>query len=81
MKPGKKDVVWLHQVPFSSLPGEQKNIDTKLAERRELWFPVNTVHIVANKAWAGEKAFPAAAKLFAIALKLPLADIPTRRTP
>lgn len=28
MKPGK-DVVWL-QVPFSSLPGEQKNIDTKL---------------------------------------------------
>jgi hypothetical protein len=28
MKPGR-DVTWL-QVPFSSMPGEQKNVDTKL---------------------------------------------------
>ncbi|HDV5266837.1 TPA: glycine betaine/L-proline ABC transporter substrate-binding protein ProX [Salmonella enterica subsp. enterica serovar Typhimurium] len=70
MKPGK-DVVWL-QVPFSSLPGEQKNIDTKLPNGANYGFPVNTMHIVANKAWAEKN--PAAAKLFAI-MKLPLADI------
>lgn len=51
-----KDVVWL-QVPFSSLPGEQKNIDTKLANGANYGFPVNTMHIVANKAWA-EKTRP-----------------------
>ncbi|VEA44659.1 glycine betaine-binding periplasmic protein [Salmonella enterica subsp. enterica] len=50
MKPGK-DVVWL-QVPFSSLPGEQQNIDTKLPNGANYGFPVNTMHIVANKAWA-----------------------------
>lgn len=49
LKPGK-DVVWL-QVPFSSLPGEQQNIDTKLANGANYGFPVNTMHIVANKAW------------------------------
>ncbi|MEG0540668.1 MAG: glycine betaine ABC transporter substrate-binding protein, partial [Comamonas sp.] len=66
-----KDVVWL-QVPFSSLPGEQKDIDTKLPNGANYGFPVNTMHIVANKAWAEKN--PAAAKLFAI-IKLPLADI------
>ncbi len=70
MKPGK-DVVWL-QVPFSSLPGEQKDIDTKLPNGANYGFPVNTMHIVANKAWAEKN--PAAAKLFAV-MKLPLADI------
>ena len=70
MKPGK-DVVWL-QVPFSSLPGEQKDIDTKLPNGANYGFPVNTMHIVANKAWAEKN--PAAAKLFAI-MKLPLSDI------
>lgn len=70
LKPGK-DVVWL-QVPFSSLPGEQKNIDTKLSNGANYGFPVNTMHIVANKAWAEKN--PAAAKLFAI-MKLPLSDI------
>ncbi|MEZ2603402.1 glycine betaine/L-proline ABC transporter substrate-binding protein ProX [Kluyvera intermedia] len=70
LKPGK-DVVWL-QVPFSSLPGEQKNIDTKLSNGANYGFPVNTMHIVANKAWAEKN--PAAAKLFAI-MKLPLTDI------
>jgi glycine betaine/proline transport system substrate-binding protein len=70
MKPGK-DVVWL-QVPFSSMPGEQKDIDTKLPNGTNYGFPVNVMHIVANKAWAAKN--PAAAKLFAI-MKLPLADI------
>lgn len=70
MKPGK-DVVWL-QVPFSSMPGEQKDIDTKLPNGTNYGFPVNIMHIVANKAWAEKN--PAAAKLFAV-MKLPLADI------
>ncbi|PIJ49162.1 glycine betaine ABC transporter substrate-binding protein [Erwinia sp. OLTSP20] len=70
LKPGQ-DVVWL-QVPFSSLPGKQSGIDTKLPNGANYGFPVNTMHIVANKAWAGKN--PAAAALFA-AMKLPLADI------
>ncbi|MGL5701401.1 MAG: glycine betaine/L-proline ABC transporter substrate-binding protein ProX, partial [Kluyvera sp.] len=70
LKPGK-DVVWL-QVPFSALPGVQKNLDTKLSNGANYGFPVSTMHIVANKAWAEKN--PAAAKLFAI-MKLPLTDI------
>jgi glycine betaine/proline transport system substrate-binding protein len=70
LKPGR-DVVWL-QVPFSSLPGEQKKVDTKLPNGANYGFPVNTMHIVANKAWAGKN--PAAAKLFS-EMKLPIADI------
>lgn len=70
LKPGK-DVVWL-QVPFSSLPGVQKDIDTKLPNGANYGFPVNTMHIVANKQWAEKN--PQAAKLFAV-MKLPLADI------
>lgn len=70
LKPGK-DVVWL-QVPFSSLPGEQKDIDTKLPNGANYGFPVNTMHIVANKQWAEQN--PQAAKLFSV-MKLPLADI------
>lgn len=68
--PGR-DVVWL-QVPFSSLPGEQKTISTKLPNGADYGFPVNSMRIVANKQWA--EANPAAAKLFAI-MKLPIADI------
>ncbi|WP_067709641.1 MULTISPECIES: glycine betaine/L-proline ABC transporter substrate-binding protein ProX [unclassified Erwinia] len=68
--PGR-DVVWL-QVPFSSMPGEQKNVDTKLPNGANYGFPVNTMHIVANKAWAMKN--PAAAKLFS-EMKLPIADI------
>ena len=70
LKPGK-DVVWL-QVPFSSLPGNQKGIDTKLPNGMNFGFPVNTMHIVANKAWAAKN--PAAATLFSV-MKLPIADI------
>lgn len=68
--PGR-DTVWL-QVPFSSMPGEQKDIDTKLPNGANYGFPVNTMHIVANKAWAEKN--PAAAKLFS-EMKLPIADI------
>lgn len=70
LKPGR-DVVWL-QVPFSSLPGEQKDVDTKLPNGANYGFPVNTMHIVANKAWAAKN--PAAARLFAV-MKLPITDI------
>jgi len=68
--PGK-DVVWL-QVPFSSLPGAQKGVETKLANGANYGFPVNSMHIVANKAWSEKN--PAAARLFA-EMKLPIADI------
>ena len=57
MVPGR-DVVWL-QVPFSSLPGEQKNVDTTLPNGANYGFPVNTMRIAANKQWA--EANPAAA--------------------
>ncbi|WP_130831219.1 glycine betaine/L-proline ABC transporter substrate-binding protein ProX [[Erwinia] mediterraneensis] len=70
LKPGK-DVVWL-QVPFSSLPGKQKDVDTKLPGGANYGFPVNTMHIVANKIWAEKN--PAAAKLFA-EMKMPINDI------
>lgn len=70
MVPGK-DVVWL-QVPFSSMPGEQKDIDTRLSNGANYGFPVSTMHIVANKAWSVKN--PQAAKLFSL-MKLPLADI------
>ncbi len=60
--PGK-DVTWL-QVPFSSLPGENKDADTALPDGSNYGFQVNNQQIIANKAWAEEN--PAAAKLFAI---------------
>ncbi|KYF03819.1 glycine/betaine ABC transporter substrate-binding protein, partial [Salmonella enterica subsp. enterica serovar Typhimurium] len=57
---------------FSSLPGEQKNIDTTLPNGAHYGLPVNTMHIVANKARAEKN--PAAAKKLAI-MKLPLEEI------
>ena len=68
--PGK-DVTWL-QVPFSSLPGVRKNVDTKLPDGSNYGFQANNQQIVANRAWTD--ANPAAAKLFAI-MKLPSNDI------
>lgn len=68
--PGQ-DVIWL-QVPFSSLPGDQANLDTSWPNGRNYGFPVNTQHIVANRAFAEQN--PAAAKLFSI-MYLPVADI------
>ncbi|MEB0136523.1 glycine betaine/L-proline ABC transporter substrate-binding protein ProX [Actimicrobium sp. CCC2.4] len=70
MVPGR-DVVWL-QVPFSSLPGEQAKIDTKLSNGKNYGFVVNQQQIVANKAFVD--ANPAAAKLFSL-MKLPMTDI------
>ena len=64
-------MVWL-EVPFSSLPGEQSKIDTKLANGKNYGFIANNQQIVANKAWAEQN--PAAAKLFEI-IKLPVGDI------
>ena len=70
LKPGS-DVVWL-QVPFSSLPGAQRGVDTQLPNGQNYGFVPNTQHIVANKAFAD--ANPAAAKLFAL-MQLPVGDI------
>ncbi|MFV0601911.1 MAG: glycine betaine/L-proline ABC transporter substrate-binding protein ProX [Brachymonas sp.] len=66
-----KDVVWL-QVPFSSLPGEQKGLDTKLPNGKNYGFVVNTQRILANKQFI--EKHPDAAKLFSL-MKLPVADI------
>ncbi|NIZ02476.1 glycine betaine/L-proline ABC transporter substrate-binding protein ProX [Thalassospira lucentensis] len=60
--PGK-DVTWL-QVPFSSLPGENKDADTALPDGSNYGFQVNNQRIIANKAWTDEN--PAAAKLFEV---------------
>lgn len=70
LKPGS-DVVWL-QVPFSSLPGEQKDIHTALPDGSNYGFPINTQHIVANKDFAAKN--PAAAKLFEL-MQLPIGDV------
>lgn len=70
LQPGK-DVVWL-EVPFSSAPGEQSKLDTKLANGKNYGFVANKQHIVANKAWTD--ANPAAAKLFEV-MKLSVNDI------
>lgn len=75
MVPGK-DVQWL-QVPFSSMPGAQKEVDTELPNGANYGFPVNTMNIVANKAWAQKN--PQAAALFSL-MKLPLADINAQNT-
>jgi glycine betaine/proline transport system substrate-binding protein len=68
--PGK-DVVWL-EVPFSSLPGERKDVDTALPNGRNYGFQMNTMKIVANKKFAQEN--PAAAKLFTL-MKLNINDV------
>lgn len=70
LTPGK-NVVWL-EVPFSSLPGDQTNSNTKLANGKNYGFPVNTQNIVANRKFAEEN--PTAAKLFAI-MKIPASDV------
>ena len=70
LKPGQ-DVVWL-QVPFTSLPGEQAGVETRLPDGSNYGFPVNTQHIVANKAFAEKN--PAAARLFEV-MELPIADV------
>ena len=68
--PGK-DVTWL-QVPFSSLPGERKDVDTTLPDGSNYGFQANNQRIVANLEFV--KANPAAEKLFSI-MKLSSNDI------
>ncbi|MDW6004889.1 glycine betaine/L-proline ABC transporter substrate-binding protein ProX [Vibrio mangrovi] len=68
--PGK-DVVWL-EVPFSSLPGERKDIDTSLPNGKNYGFEMNSMKIVANKKFAQDN--PAAAKLFSL-IKLSINDV------
>ncbi|MEO5606912.1 MAG: glycine betaine/L-proline ABC transporter substrate-binding protein ProX [Polaromonas sp.] len=70
LRPGK-DVVWL-EVPFSSLPGEQANRDTKQPSGKNYGFVVNTQHIVANKNFVQKN--PAAGKLFEV-MKVSVNDI------
>lgn len=68
--PGK-DVVWL-EVPFSSLPGVRKGIDTTLPNGKNYGFQMNSMNIVANRKFAQQN--PAAAKLFEI-MKLNINDV------
>lgn len=70
LRPGQ-EVVWL-QVPFSSLPGEQAKLDTKLPDGKNYGFVLNTQRIVANKAFTDKN--PAAARLFEL-MELPVGDI------
>ena len=70
LKPGT-DVVWL-EVPFSALPGEQSQLDTKLPNGKNYGFVVNKQQIVANKVFVEKN--PAAGKLFEV-MQLPIADI------
>jgi glycine betaine/proline transport system substrate-binding protein len=70
LRPGK-EVSWL-EVPFSSLPGAQSKIDTKMANGKNYGFPLNTHRIVATKAFV--EKYPAARKLFEV-MVLPIADV------
>jgi len=70
LRPGQ-EVVWL-QVPFSSLPGEQAKLDTKLPNGQNYGFVLNTQRILANRQFTEQN--PAAAKLFEV-MSLPVADI------
>ena len=70
LRPGK-EVVWL-EVPFSSLPGKQSHLDTRLPNGKNYGFVVNTQHIVANKRFVDQN--PAAGKLFEV-MALPVSDI------
>lgn len=56
-----QDVVWL-EVPFTSLPGDRNDAETKLPDGRNLGFAINDQMIVANKKWLAEN--PAAEKFF-----------------
>jgi len=70
LKPGR-DVIWL-QVPFSALPGERVEIDTALPNGDNYGFEMNSMRIVANRAFAEQN--PVAAKLFEV-MKIPVQDI------
>ncbi|WP_032092005.1 glycine betaine/L-proline ABC transporter substrate-binding protein ProX [Necropsobacter rosorum] len=68
--PGK-DVVWL-EVPKDTAPGKTAPKNTALPNGKDYGFTMNTINIIANKAFAQQH--PDAAKLFSL-MKLPLSDI------
>jgi glycine betaine/proline transport system substrate-binding protein len=68
--PGK-DVEWL-SVPFTSLPGERKEVDTMMPDGRNTGFAVNTVRIIANKKFLDKN--PAARRFFELAV-IPINDV------
>ena len=70
LRPGQ-EVVWL-QVPFSSLPGDQSKLDTRLPGGQNYGFVMNTQRIVANKDFVQKN--PAAGKLFEV-MQLAVGDI------
>ena len=70
LRPGQ-EVVWL-EVPFSSLPGEQAKLDTKLPNGKNFGFVLNSQHVLVNKDFAAKN--PVAARLFET-MQLPVGDI------
>ena len=70
LRPGQ-EVVWL-EVPFSSLPGEQAKLDTKLPNGKNFGFVLNSQHVLVNKGFAAKN--PVAARLFET-MQLPVGDI------
>lgn len=68
--PGE-DVEWL-SVPYTSLPGERKEVDTTLPDGRNTGFAVNLIRVIANKEFLD--ANPAAAKFFELA-KVSINDV------
>lgn len=63
-----RDVVWL-DVPFSANP---QNVETKMADGRNLGFISQAIHILANKEFLAKN--PAAAKLFEV-MSIPVGDV------
>lgn len=70
LKPGQ-DVTWL-DVPFSTLPDEGTNADTRLPDGRNTGFGVNTIRVLANKRFVDDN--PAARRFFELA-KVPIDDV------
>ncbi|MEI2580596.1 glycine betaine/L-proline ABC transporter substrate-binding protein ProX [Scytonema sp. PRP1] len=72
LKPGK-DVIWL-EVPFTSLPKEQKDLTAKDTsfDGKNLGFPVDNIRIVANQEFLARN--PAAKRLFEL-IQIPINDI------
>src|SRR5690625_755884 len=68
--PGE-DVEWL-EVPFTSLPDEDGEPDTKLPDGRNVGFEVNEMNIVANRQFVEEN--PAAKRFFEL-VEIPINDI------
>jgi glycine betaine/proline transport system substrate-binding protein len=68
--PGKH--VEFLSVPFTSLPGERKETDTRLPDGRNPGFAVNKARILANKKFLN--ANPAARRFFEL-IKIPINDV------